>query len=189
MILASASPRRKELLATLIPEFKVVVPDIQEEDHLHDDPWVTAQRTAKEKALLVSMQFPNDLIIAGDTVVAKPQADPTSGWIQYAKPTDEADAIRILSELSGKMHVVVTGVCLIWPGGMSAFTDATNVSFTPMTDKEILEYVRTGEPMDKAGAYGFQGGARPFVERVEGSVSNIIGLPLEKLEEALRSVR
>ncbi|MBL8065155.1 MAG: Maf family protein [Chthonomonadaceae bacterium] len=203
VVLASASPRRIELLKSLIPNFEVVPADILEEDHVHDDPWVTAQRTAREKALAVAARRPKALVIAGDTVVAlrgagfQPARDEDSnamsagrmpapqGWIQLAKPADEADACRMLGLLQGRAHTVVTGVCLVWPGGFSAFTEATQVTFKRMSDAEVAAYVATGEPMDKAGAYGFQGGARPFVERVEGSATNVIGLPMEKLREAL----
>ncbi|MBS1723337.1 MAG: septum formation protein Maf [Armatimonadetes bacterium] len=185
VVLASASPRRVELLRELVPEFEVVPAEIVEEDHVHDDPWVTAQRTAREKAIAVAEVRPDCLIIGGDTVVALPSE---AGWTQLAKPKDVADAVWMLGVLSGKTHTVVTGVCLIWPNGFSAFTEATKVTFKAMTEHEIRDYVATGEPMDKAGAYGFQGGARPFVERVEGSVSNVVGLPLERLKEALASV-
>jgi len=214
VVLASASPRRIELLKQLVPDFEVLPADIAEEDHVHDDPWLTAQRTAREKALVVSSLRPNCLVIAGDTVVALPDGARTSvrirhpdfspedmkshagpqasslqtPWIQLAKPVDAEDACRMLRELSGTAHTVITGVALVFPGGMTAFTEATRVTFKPMTDTEIEAYVATGEPMDKAGAYGFQGGARPFVEKVEGSVTNVIGLPMEKLEEALRSL-
>lgn len=185
--MASASPRRQDLLRTLVPIFEVVPADIPEEEHVHEDPWLTAQRTAREKALVVHAMNAASLVIAGDTVVALSD-DETGSWIQLAKPVDEADACRMLGLLSGRSHTVVTGVCLIWPGGFTAFTDATQVTFNRMTNEQIAAYVDTGEPMDKAGAYGFQGGARPFVSRIEGSVTNVIGLPLEKLEEALKEL-
>lgn len=186
VVLASASPRRKDLLSELVSDFEVVAADIPEEDHVHDDPWVTAQRTAREKALVVSSERPNALVIAGDTVVAF--EDGSKAWTQLAKPEDEEDARRMLTLLAGRTHTVVTGVCLVYPGGFSAFTDATQVTFKSMSEQDIFAYVATGEPMDKAGAYGFQGGARPFVEKIEGSVSNVIGLPMEKLEDALKSI-
>lgn len=175
-----------DLLRELVPDFEVLPADIPEEEHVHDDPWVTAQRTAREKALAVTAVRPDALVIAGDTVVALKDGET---WTQLAKPIDEADARRMLGLLQGRAHTVVTGVCLVWPGGFSAFTEATQVTFKPMSEAEIAAYVATGEPMDKAGAYGFQGGARPFVEKVEGSVTNVIGLPMEKLEEALLGVR
>ncbi len=182
VVLASASPRRRDLLRELVPEFTVDPADVDEDALTDDDPWVTAQRLAREKALAVRERHPDALVIGGDTVVA---LEGEAGWSQLAKPLDEADARRMLGLLSGRTHTVITGVCLVWPGGLSAFTEATRVTFKAMSEGEIGAYVATGEPMDKAGAYGFQGGARPFVERVEGSVSNVIGLPLERLEEAL----
>ncbi len=193
VILASASPRRQDLLREIVPEFEIVPAHITEEDHVHEDPWETAQRTAREKALAVSAAHPKAIVIAGDTVVAF-SVEGESGregrvnWTQLAKPLDENDAFRMLRVLSGRTHTVVTGVCVIWPEGFMAFTEATEVTFKPMSDQQIMEYVATGDPMDKAGAYGFQGGARPFVDRVEGSVTNVIGLPMEKLTEALKRI-
>ena len=180
-------------------DFTVDPAHIDEEALTDPDPWVTAQRLAREKALAVFGRHPDSLVIGGDTVVALampgavlaiPDAGkaPVGQWSQLAKPTDPADACRMLGELSGKTHTVVTGVALVYPGGMSAFTEATRVTFKKMSNSEIEAYVATEEPMDKAGAYGFQGGARPFVEKVEGSVTNVIGLPMEKLTEAIREI-
>ena len=91
----------------------------------------------------------------------------------------------MLRELSGRTHTVVTGVCLRWPDGLSAFTEATKVTFHTLSDDEIKAYVAGGSPMDKAGAYGLQDESQSFIARVEGSVSNVIGLPMERLEQAL----
>ncbi|MCW5937803.1 MAG: septum formation protein Maf [Fimbriimonadaceae bacterium] len=187
VVLASASPRRSDLLRELVESFTVDPADIDEDAMTDPDPWITAQRLAREKALAVQSRHPEALVIGGDTVVALPTGIDT--YEQLAKPTDEADARRMLGHLSAKTHLVVTGVCLAWPGGLSAFTETTKVTFRAMSADEIAAYVATGEPLDKAGAYGFQGGARPFVQQVEGSVSNVIGLPMERLEEALRSLR
>lgn len=185
VILASASPRRRELLAALAPEFEVVPADVDEDALTLADPWQTAQRLAREKALAVFEQNPNHLVIAGDTVVALPQGD---GHLQYAKPRDEDDAVRMLMELSGKTHVVITGVALRWPKGLIAFTDETRVTFRAYSEEEAKDYVATGEPMDKAGAYGIQGMASTLVAKLEGSLNNVIGLPTERLQEALRDV-
>ena len=182
MILASASPRRVDLLRELVPEFDIVPAHLDEEEFVDTDPWVTAQRTARAKALAVHELHPLSLVIAGDTVVA---LDDDGVWTQLAKPVDQEDACRMLQLLQGRTHTVVTGVCLIGPGRFSAFTEATKVTFKAMTKTEIDDYVSTGEPLDKAGAYGFQGGARPFVVKVEGSVTNVIGLPMERLSEEL----
>lgn len=185
VILASASPRRQDLLKELISEFQVVTAGIDEDALTDPDPFVTAQRLAKEKVFAVYAQYPDSLVIGGDTVVALPTKD---GWQQLSKPVDEADAARILSELSGKTHTVITGICMKWPNGFHAFTESSEVTFKPMSREEIQAYIATGEPMDKAGAYGLQGGARPFISEVKGSINNVIGLPTERLKEALREI-
>jgi septum formation protein len=186
VVLASASPRRTELLRRLIPEF-AVIPAHLDEDALTDvDPWVTAQRLAREKCLAVAADHPEALVIGGDTVVAVPDQ---KCWEQLTKPTDVEDAVRILTRLQNNTHIVITGICLRWPGGMSAFTDESRVTFRSVSESEIRAYIATGEPMDKAGAYGLQGGAKDFIAKVEGSITNVIGLPMEKLEEALRAMR
>ena len=186
VILASASPRRKELLHHLVEEFSVVSAEVDEDSLTNADPWQTAQRLAREKAFAVYGRHPESLVIGGDTVVALQDGE---DWIQLAKPSSQDQAQAMLQRLSGKTHFVITGVALRWPTGMASFTDETKVTFRKLTDVEIKRYVETGEPMDKAGAYAIQGGAKQFVAKVEGSVNNVIGLPTEKLEEALRDVR
>lgn len=183
VVLASASPRRAELLRRLIPDFVVAAQDLDEDAMTDPDPWVTAQRLAREKALAAFDRWPDHLVIAGDTVVA---LDVDGTWRQLGKPADEADARRILTELSGREHHVVTGLALRWPNGLDAMTETSRVRFRSLSEDEIGAYIATGEPMDKAGAYGLQGGAREFVESIAGSTTNVIGLPMEKLEEALR---
>lgn len=185
MILASASPRRSDLLKPLIPEFRVIPADVDEDGLTDPDPWITARKLAREKALAVYESHPDSLVIGGDTVVAYQEGD---AWVQLAKPSDEDDAFRILRILSGRTHTVITGVCVKWPKGFISFTDESKVTFAKMSDEQIRAYIATGEPMDKAGAYGLQGGARPFITQVEGFVSTVIGLPTERLEEALREV-
>jgi len=186
VVLASASPRRRELLQTVIPDFTVVPADLDEDALTSDDPFQTAQRLSREKALAVAELHPDSLVIGGDTVVALPIE---SGWMQLTKPTSEPDALRILQTLAERTHHVITGVCLRWPAGLTSFTENSLVTFRRLTDQEIKDYIATGEPMDKAGAYGLQGGAKGFVERIEGSVTNVIGLPMERLEEFLQSLR
>lgn len=186
VVLASASPRRRELLGCLVADFEVDAPDLDEEALVDPDPFVTAQRLAREKCLAVFGRHPDALVIAGDTVVALPQGD---GWLQLGKPADAADAERMLGLLAGQTHVVVTGVALRWPKGFSAFTEASRVTFRPLSAEEIRDYVSGGEPMDKAGAYGYQGGAKAFIDRLEGDVETVIGLPVARLAEALRAVR
>lgn len=160
--------------------------DLAEEDFLHEDPWICAQRTAREKALTAFEHRPDCLVIAGDTVVAY---DSPTGWVQLAKPLDEEDAKSMLRQLSGRSHKVITGIALRWPKGLHGFSAETTVGFRELSSEEIEKYVATGEPMDKAGAYAIQGGAAAFVERIEGSFTNVVGLPLELLEEALKEIR
>lgn len=185
VVLASASPRRQDLLGPIVGEFSVHPADLDEEALGDPDPWVTAQRLAREKASAVFAAHPDSLVIGADTVVALGGAD---GWVQYAKPVDEADACRILGTLSGQTHVVVTGVAMRWPGGMAAFTETARVTFRTLSEAEIQAYVAGGEPMDKAGAYGYQGGAKAFIERLEGDINTVIGLPTERLKQDLKNL-
>lgn len=186
LVLASGSPRRKDLLQEMgYLDFRVLPADVDEEALTDADPWITAKRLAREKALAVFARYPDSVVIGGDTVVA---IEEDGGWRQLVKPVDEEDAVRILSELSGRTHTVITGVCVKWPKGFASFADESRVTFRAMSRDEIVAYVATGEPMDKAGAYGLQGGARPFIARVEGSVNTVIGLPTERLAEALAEI-
>jgi septum formation protein len=179
VVLASASPRRKELLREVVPEFEVVVAPVDEEALTVPDPWETAERLALAKARAVFALRPEARVIGGDTVVAY---SPVAGeYVQLAKPCDDADAVRMLRALSGREHVVVTGVAIVSPAGARSFTETTRVFFHALTDAEILDYVAQEQPMDKAGAYGIQGGAKAFVDRLEGSWSNVVGLPVERL--------
>ncbi len=179
VVLASASPRRQELLSQVLSAFEVIPANVDEEALVDADPGVTAQRLAREKALAVSALHPDSLVIGGDTVVA---LDFGGSWKQLAKPGSAEEAVAILEELSGATHTVITGVCLVWLGGMNAFTEVTQVTFRQLEREEIEAYVATGSPMDKAGAYGLQDESQSFIEKVEGSVTNVIGLPMEKLE-------
>ena len=187
VILASGSPRRRDLLREMgVVDFEVIPAEVDEDALTDVDPWITARRLAREKALWVYERHPGSLVIGGDTVVA--YEDSAGEWKQLAKPVDEEDAVAMLGILSGRTHTVITGVCVKWPKGFASFTDESKVTFKAMSDLEIREYVATGEPMDKAGAYGLQGGARPFISQVEGSVNNVIGLPTERLEESLGEI-
>ncbi len=183
VVLASASPRRQELLKELISEFRVQAADLDEEALTVSHPWQTAKALALAKAQAVAATNTDALVIGSDTVVAL-QIAPDQ-FCQFAKPRDRADAIRILTLLSGKTHGVITGLALVNPIQTLVEADTTQVRFRELTMSEIEAYVDTGEPMDKAGAYAIQGGASGFVERIEGSVSNVIGLPVELLERML----
>lgn len=185
VVLASASPRRCELLRSLIPEFEVIAAEVDEEPLPQEPPEETAVRLARDKALSIYDSRPSSLVIAGDTVVAVAVDEALT---QLGKPAHAAEAEDMLKALSGRSHVVITGLCLRWPKGMRILAETTTVQFKELSDAEIAAYVATGEPNDKAGAYAIQGGARDFVIRVEGSLTNVVGLPMERLEECLRSL-
>lgn len=182
LILASGSPRRRELLRGLTPNFEVEVPDVDEDAFVEPDPWRTAARLAREKA--AAIRWGDAIILGADTVVAVPTAQ---GWLQLAKPADREDARRMLRQLSGQRHAVITAVAIRWPGGSDEWTETSYVTFRELSEPEIEAYVATGEPMDKAGAYAIQGGAAGFVTQVEGLVSTVIGFPIEEIEQRLLS--
>ncbi|HEY3782866.1 MAG TPA: Maf family protein [Fimbriimonadaceae bacterium] len=180
VVLASASPRRIALLRTLVPDFEVLPADLDEEAFVTKDPVETAEALAREKAMKVASIRLDSVVIGADTVVAL-------GDIQLAKPTDAADAFRMLSLLSGKTHEVVTGICFVLEEKVLVFSAKTHVSFRQLSEAEIGEYVAGGEPMDKAGAYAIQGGASGFVSVVDGSLTNVIGFPMEEIERRLKT--
>ncbi len=180
IVLASASPRRVELLSRIAPEFEIDPAHLDEDALTAEDPWQTAENLALAKALAVQPRHPRAVVIGGDTVVACEERP--GRYFQLAKPDSPAGAERMLRLLSGCSHLVITGVGLVSPWGREAFCETSTVWFRPITESEIAEYVRSGEPMDKAGAYAIQGGAACWVDRVEGSVDNVIGLPVDELE-------
>lgn len=182
LILASGSPRRRELLSGLVSEFEIEVPEVDEDAFVEADPWRTALRLAGEKA--AAIRSGDAIILGADTVVAVPSP---GGWIQLAKPANDEDAARMLRVLSGQRHAVITGVALRWPNGHDEWTETSYVTFRDLSEPEIAEYIATGEPMDKAGAYAIQGGAAGFVTKVEGFVSTVIGFPIEEIEQRLLS--
>lgn len=171
VILASASPRRAELLAAAGIPFDVRPADVDETVAAGEAPEAYVRRLAEDKARAVAQQHPGRLVVAADTTVV------VDGEI-FGKPADTADAVRMLRRLSGRSHVVLTGVCVCGPGQQASAVDRTVVAFAPMSDGEIDAYVRSGEPMDKAGAYAIQGLASRYVTRIEGSYSNVVGLPV-----------
>ena len=175
LILASGSPRRRELLALLGRPFKVVVPEIDETPRSDEDPRTFAQRMAKEKAHALSEE---GIVIAADTIVV------LEGKI-LGKPTDAADAREMLCALSGRVHEVITGVCVKTPSRTTVFSVETEVVFRVLEEGEIRAYVESGEPMDKAGAYAIQSGAAPMIRAINGSYTNVVGLPLCELQNVL----
>lgn len=176
LILASASPRRRELLGCTGLQFSVQSADVEEiKDGL---PQAVVTGNARLKGEAVASLHPLALVLAADTVVA------AQGRV-LGKPADERDAARMLSLLSGAWHAVLTGVTLIAPGFEKTVCDVSRVHFVQLTERDIERYVKTGEPMDKAGAYALQGIAGMFVDRIEGSYSNVIGLPMALVRSLL----
>lgn len=186
MVLASGSPRRRELLKEILADFEVVVSEVDEEPLTVEDPWHTAERLAEAKALAVHTGRPEAVVIGGDTVVAIATGK-DSGHIQLAKPVDAEDACAMLRCLSGREHLVITGISVVSAERTVTTSETTRVRFRDLTTEEIRAYVATGEPMDKAGAYAIQGGAAGFLVSIDGSLSNVIGLPMEKLREILQT--
>lgn len=168
MILASASPRRKELLASMGIPFDIITADTEEATD--GEPRHVVMQNARLKAEAVQKNHPGRMILGSDTVVS------IDGQV-LGKPRDEEDAFRMLRALSGRKHKVYTGVCLIANGKADVRCDETDVYFSALSDDEIRRYIATGEPMDKAGAYAIQGIAGMYVEKINGSFSNVIGLP------------
>ena len=185
-ILASASPRRKQLLAELVEQFDIL--PAKGEESLPDGclPERAVQLLARQKAEEIAMLplAKGKAVLGADTVVAY-------GGEILGKPKDEADAKRMLTMLSGNTHEVFTGVCIAYPteNGHEFDTRAacTKVVFFPLTEEQIDGYIKSGSPMDKAGAYGIQDGG--LVERIEGSFSNVVGLPVELLKEMIDGLK
>jgi septum formation protein len=181
IVLASGSARRRDFLAQLGARFEVVPADIDESPLPGEAPEALALRLAREKARAVARLHAGRWILAADTIVVVDEEI-------LGKPCDRPDARRMLRLLAGREHRVITGVVLRAPDGTAEIDEVavTRVRFRPLADAEIDGYVAGGEADDKAGAYGIQGAAAAFVERVEGSFSNVVGLPLEVVEPALR---
>lgn len=180
LVLASGSPRRRELLGRLGIPFDVVTADVDETPGAGESPSELVDRLAAAKAVAVSRQRPGAVVIGADTVVA------VDGEI-LGKPADADDARRMLQTLSGRWHDVHTGIALAVDGAVAAGAVVrTAVRFAELTDAEICWYVATGEPLDKAGAYALQGAGGALVAAVAGSPSNVVGLPLAELAACLR---
>ncbi|NOS72250.1 MAG: septum formation protein Maf [Verrucomicrobia bacterium] len=182
LILASASPRRAELLHALGVEFQVVASDAPE---IHDEQltaWEMALINARRKACAVAKKFPDALVLSADTLVYLDREAKLFG-----KPTDLADAHRMLTELQGKTHAVITGVCLLEQRThkQRMFAEWTDVSFHPLSAKQIKDYLALVNPTDKAGAYAIQEHGERIVEKISGSYSNVVGLPIELLREEM----
>ena len=180
LILASASPRRRELLTQAGFTFAVHPADVDESVRPGEDPAAYVTRLAREKALKV-FEVARDaeaVVLGADTTVV------LNGEI-LGKPADKADAVRMLRALSGRTHRVITGVALVSARGVAVAAEVTEVRFCEISDAEIAAYVETGEPMDKAGAYGIQGRAGKWIPRIEGCYFNVVGLPLARVSAML----
>ena len=170
LILASASPRRQELLKLFGVPFTVRVADIDETMDLARPPYDEVARVSRLKALAIPRKS-DDVIIAADTIVV------CEGKV-LGKPKDEADAIATLKLLSGRDHQVMTGCTVLAGDNCESFTEVTDIHFRELSEKEIARYVASGEPMDKAGSYGIQGGAALFCTHMVGDYYNVMGLPV-----------
>ena len=179
MILASASPRRRELLTQIGVHFSIQPADIDETPYANEHPADYVERMAREKALAVALTIGEDFVLGADTTVV------CDGEI-LAKPADAAEATAMLSSLSGQAHQVLTAVALAQAGQVRSQVVSTRVRFRDLSADEIAAYVATGEPMDKAGAYGIQGLGAILVADIQGSYSNVVGLPLTETATMLR---
>ncbi len=189
IILASASPRRAELLRAAGIDFDVKPANVDEQVHDGESAEAYVVRIARDKARVVSTQLPDRVVLAADTTVV------VGGQI-LGKPEDAGDARRMLRLLSGRAHEVLTGVCVNVPRAEAgapldrcdARISRTHVEFAALTDEEVEWYVKSGEPMDKAGAYAIQGLASRYVTKIDGSYSNVVGLPVALVYELLKSI-
>jgi len=195
LVLASASPRRRELLLQAGFSFEVRPAHIPEEPLEGEDPFTYVTRLAREKAQAVYRELSAETQAAG--------TERPDGWYPLAvlgadttvtldkailgKPEDAADAVRMLRLLSGRTHRVITGVALVTEDGVEVATEATAVRFLALSDEEIAAYVASGEPMDKAGSYAIQGRAARWIPRIEGCYFNVVGLPLALVSRLLES--
>ena len=188
LVLASASPRRQDLLRSAGISFVAQPADVDETPLAGESARECAERLAREKALAVWQKRPADVVLGADTVVV---VDETI----LGKPVDTDDAARMLRMLSGRVHRVITGVCLVKPGARGqgpgaskseTASETTLVTMSELLDDDIRDYIATGEPMDKAGAYAIQGIASRWIPRIEGDYSNVVGLPVALVCRMLR---
>ncbi|MFZ0758729.1 MAG: Maf family protein [Candidatus Sulfotelmatobacter sp.] len=180
LILASASPRRQELLRSAGIPFTAQPADIDETPLDGEAPRDCAERLAREKALAIFQHQANNYVLGADTIVVLDH-------MVLGKPRDAGDAARMLRRLSGRTHAVITGVCLVGPAAFEkTASETTLVTMREISGDEIRGYVATGEPMDKAGAYAIQGIAARWIPRIEGDYANVVGLPVALVYAMLR---
>jgi septum formation protein len=180
LILASSSPRRRELLTQAGISFCVESIDIDESHRSGETPIAYTLRLAREKAEAIFVAHPTSTVLGADTIVV------CDAEI-LGKPADAADAARMLRLLSNRSHQVITGVAILSPQGTVTRAETTTVVMREILEKEIETYIATGEPMDKAGAYAIQGGAAKFVVQIEGDYTNIVGLPVALVQKLLQN--
>ncbi|MBK5186892.1 MAG: septum formation inhibitor Maf [Gemmatimonadaceae bacterium] len=178
VILASASPRRRELLALVGIPHVVMPADIDESYREGEEAPEHAERLAREKAATIAAREPDAVVIAADTIVL------IDGLV-LGKPRDEDDAARMLAMLGGQTHVVITAVAVAHGGAIRSAVESVRVTFRPLTRERIRAYIATGEPMDKAGSYGIQGFGATLIERIDGDYFAVMGLALARTIELL----
>lgn len=178
LILASASPRRRELIKKVSADFECIAADVEETVPDGTETEMIPEHLASLKARKIAYTYPDAVVVGCDTIVI-------ANGEMLGKPKDEKDAYRMLSMMSGIQHTVITGVCIINNGSENRFSEVSRVTFKELTDEKIREYISTGEPMDKAGAYGIQTRGSELVEKYEGDYYNIIGLPVDRLKKEL----
>lgn len=181
LILASRSPRRKELLKRINVPFEVIGSDIEETIDLNLTPDQVAQSLAFQKSSYIAKKYPNAYVIGADTIVVFENKI-------LGKPQDEDDAYKMISLLSGNTHSVLTGVSIIHGEMNITFHEQTEVTFWELSDKEIRSYIKSGEPFDKAGSYGIQQLGSLFVKEIKGDYFNIVGLPISRLYRELKKI-
>jgi septum formation protein len=191
IVLASASPRRQELLKNAGINFVVKPANIPEVRHPGEAPQIFAERMAREKARAVFVGEKDEYVLGADTIVigGATGVSPINSDLVLGKPEGEQDAARMLRLLSGRKHHVITGVCLVAANFEDVRSETTAVHFAAMSDAEIRDYIATGEPMDKAGAYAIQGAASRWISKIEGDYSNVVGLPVALVLRMLQDHR
>jgi septum formation protein len=191
IVLASASPRRQELLKNAGINFVVKPANIPEVRHPGEPPQIFAERMAREKARAVFVGEKDEYVLGADTIVigGATGVSPVNSDLVLGKPEGEQDAARMLRLLSGRKHHVITGVCLVAANFEDVRSETTAVHFAAMSDAEIRDYIATGEPMDKAGAYAIQGAASRWISKIEGDYSNVVGLPVALVLRMLQDHR
>lgn len=179
IILASASPRRRELMKMITDDFTAVSADVDETIPENMRPLKVSEYLAQIKAESVRENFPHDIVIGCDTTVI-------CGDMILGKPKDKSECHEFMRMLSGRTHQVATGCCIISPDKIKSFTEITDVTFRRLSDEEIEKYISTAEPYDKAGGYGIQGRGSLLIEKINGDYFNVVGLPVSELNQQLK---